>query len=71
MFSLFLFIFYALFYYKPITVQTVPRLILLDLHTNWIYEDTLRMKLIVYRRLTVPRKEFTKTFNSVLKVFHV
>ena len=47
-------------YYKPITVglygtvqyyiadcvSWVPRLILLDLRTNWTYERTLRMELI-------------------------
>ena len=41
-------------YYKPITVQYyiadcvswVPRLILLDLQTNWTYERILRTELI-------------------------
>ena len=56
--SFFYFLFFMYYlcekHYKPITVQYytadcvswVPRLALLDLKTNWIYERTLGMELV-------------------------
>ena len=62
-------------FYKPMTVHYyiancvswVPRLTLLDLQTNWIYEMALGMKL-VFRGLTVEEPTLMTSFNLIVSL---
>ena len=74
-------------YCKPITVQYciaecvswVPRLTLLDLRTNWIYERILRTELVhmsgTYCNVDLKKKLFKKNerylIGNLLRWFHV